>query len=108
MCDKYINDDQSKIADGLTLLAAAAGIGIEAVRAIRTPDHSHHGWTLPVLATAVVVKLLLSRRRRSPSTDDALSVNNSAAWQHLRDAGTSAVAFVGISVALLGGRGWET
>ncbi|MCU1305503.1 MAG: cation diffusion facilitator family transporter, partial [Acidobacteriaceae bacterium] len=29
------------------------------------------------------------------------------AWHHLSDALTSGFAFIGISVALIGGKGWE-
>lgn len=107
MRDEYVNDEASRGADGLMLIAAAAGIGIEAIRAIRTPDHSHHGWTLPVLATVVIVKLLMSQRVRNSGADEQRPINTADRWQHLRDAGTSAAAFIGISVALLGGRDWE-
>jgi cation diffusion facilitator family transporter len=46
----------------LMLLAAAAGIGIEAVKEIRTQHATPAPWTLAVLVAVMIVKWTLSRR----------------------------------------------
>jgi cation diffusion facilitator family transporter len=92
----------------LTLLAAALGISIEAVREIRTPHHTPAPWTLVVLVVVMVVKWTLSRRVRSVGADIGSSAVTADAWHHMADAITSAAAFVGISIAVVGGPGWES
>jgi cation diffusion facilitator family transporter len=89
------------------LLGAALGITIQAVREIRTPHHSPAPWTLVVLVVTVLVKVTLSRHVHSVGSDIGSTAVRADAWHHMSDALTSAAAFVGISVALLGGPGWE-
>jgi cation diffusion facilitator family transporter len=91
----------------LMLLGAAAGIAIEAVREIRTPHHAPAPWTLVVLAVVVAVKWLISRRTHSVGVEIGSNAVTADAWHHLSDAITSAAAFIGISLALWGGPGWE-
>ncbi|HKG90884.1 MAG TPA: cation diffusion facilitator family transporter [Gemmatimonadaceae bacterium] len=91
----------------LMLLGAALGIAIEAAREIRTPHHAPAPWTLGVLVAVVLVKAALSRRVRAVGADIGSTAVQADAWHHLSDAITSAAAFVGISIALLGGPGWE-
>lgn len=92
----------------LMLLGAGVAIAIQAVREIRTPHHVPAPWTLAVLVTVVIVKWALSRRVAAVGTDVGSSAVRADAWHHLSDAITSAAAFVGISVAVLGGPGWES
>lgn len=91
---------------GLMLVAAAAGIAIEAVREIRVPHHSPAPYTLWVLLGVVVVKEVLYRRvfRVGRETESTAVLGD--AWHHRSDALTSAAAGVGIAVALIGGPGW--
>jgi len=89
------------------LLGAAAGIAIEAVREIRTPHHLPAPWTLAVLAIVVVVKWVLGRRVESVGSEIGSTAVTADAWHHLSDAVTSTAAFIGISIALWGGPGWE-
>lgn len=91
----------------LMLLGAAAGIAIEAVREIRTPHHLPAPWTLAVLAIVVVVKWVLGRRVESVGSEIGSTAVTADAWHHLSDAVTSTAAFIGISIALWGGPGWE-
>lgn len=93
---------------GVFIFAAAGWIGWRAVHEIITPHQGPHWATLPLLAGVVGVKIWFSRRmqRAGESTDStALGVE---ALHHYSDAITSAAAFVGISIALWGGRGYET
>ena len=90
----------------LMLLAAAAGIAVQAVREIRTPHHVPAPWTLAVLIGVVVVKWVLSRRVHAVGTSMGSTAVKADAAHHLSDALTSAAAFIGISLALVGSRVW--
>jgi cation diffusion facilitator family transporter len=89
------------------LMGASLGIAIEAITEIRTPHHAPAPWTLAVLVLVVVTKTVLSRRVSAVASDIGSTAVSADAWHHMSDAVTSAAAFVGISIALLGGPGWE-
>lgn len=91
----------------LMLLGAALGIAVAAVGEILTPHHAPAPWTLGVLALVVLVKTLLSRQVRDVGRDTGSTAVEADAWHHLSDALTSGAAFIGISIALWGGPGWE-
>ena len=91
----------------LMLLGAAGGIAIEAIREIVTPHHLPAPWTLVVLGIVVIVKWLISRRVHSVGVEIGSTAVAADAWHHLSDAFTSTAAFIGISIALWGGPGWE-
>jgi len=92
---------------GLMLLGAALGIMIEAVRELYTPHAAPAPFTLAVLVGVVVVKETLFRRVLRAAAVDVSGAVHADAWHHRSDAITSGAAFLGISAALLGGRGWE-
>jgi cation diffusion facilitator family transporter len=92
----------------LMLLGASVGIAIEAVREIRTPHHGPAPFTLAVLAAAIVTKELLFRRVFAVGADTGSRAVQAEAWHHRSDAITSTAAFIGITVALAGGPGWES
>jgi cation diffusion facilitator family transporter len=90
------------------VLAAAVGLAIQSVREIFLPHHGPAPWTLAVLVVAVIVKETLFRYvirfgRKVEST--AVTTD---AWHHRMDAMTSIAAFIGISVALIGGEKWQS
>ncbi len=91
----------------LTLAVAAIVIIIESIREIALPHHTPAPFTLVVLVLVVAAKESLYRFVFSVGA----SVNSTAvkgdAWHHRSDAITSAAAFVGISIALIGGKGYE-
>jgi cation diffusion facilitator family transporter len=91
----------------MMLLAAALGIAFEAVREIRTPHKTPAPWTLLVLIAVLFVKFVLFRRTLSIGEAAGSTAGKADAWHHLSDAITSAAAFIGISIALWGGAGWE-
>jgi cation diffusion facilitator family transporter len=100
-------------AVSVMLLGAAAGIATEAVREIRTPHNVPAPWTLAVLVGVVAVKAMLSRRVHAVGDETGSTAVKADAQHHLSDALTSAAAFIGISLALLGsrvwgGHGWES
>lgn len=103
----------SAAAVSLMLLGAAVGIAIEAVDEIRTPHHAPAPWTLMVLISVVGVKWLLSRRVHAVGSAMGSTAVKADAAHHLSDAITSAAAFIGILLALIGervwgGPGWES
>ncbi|MDO8500484.1 MAG: cation diffusion facilitator family transporter [Gemmatimonadaceae bacterium] len=91
----------------IMLLAAAVGIAFVAVREIRTPHKTPAPWTLLVLVAVLLVKYVLFRRVAATGEEAGSTAGKADAWHHLSDAITSAAAFVGISIALWGGAGWE-
>ncbi|HXI20961.1 MAG TPA: cation diffusion facilitator family transporter [Gemmatimonadales bacterium] len=91
----------------LMLLGAAAGISAEAIREILTPHHTPAPFTLIVLVGVILVKEVLFRRVLAVGEQVASTAVKADAWHHRSDAITSAAAFIGISVALIGGPGWE-
>ncbi len=93
---------------GLMLIAAAFGISIEAVREIITPHHAPAPFTLLVLVVIVILKERLFRKVIRAASEVGSNAVAADAWHHRSDAITSSAAFVGISVALIGGKGWES
>jgi cation diffusion facilitator family transporter len=80
----------------------------ESVHEIVTPHRLPAPYTLVVLAGVLIIKELLFRHVGSVGDSIGSLAVKSDAWHHRSDAVTSAFAFVGISIALLGGPGWET
>ncbi|MFN2636002.1 MAG: cation diffusion facilitator family transporter [Gemmatimonadaceae bacterium] len=91
----------------LMLLGAAAGISILAIREILTPHHLPAPFTLFVAAGVIVVKEILYRRVARVGREVGSTAVTADAWHHRSDAISSTAAFIGISIALIGGRGWE-
>ena len=92
---------------GAALLVAAGVIAWHSVLEIRTPHHAPEWFTLPVLLVVVAVKWILSRKIDALGRDIDSRALEGDAWHHLSDAITSAAAGIGISIALIGGPGWE-
>jgi cation diffusion facilitator family transporter len=92
----------------LGLLAAGLGLAVQSVREIMTPERAPAPFTLVVLLLVVACKELLFRRlARVGSATESTSLRVDA-WHHRSDALTSAAAFVGISIAVVGGEGYES
>lgn len=97
----------------LMLLAAAVGIAIQAIREIRTPHLTPAPWTLIVLVLVMAIKWGLARRVHAIGLDIGSTAVKADAFHHLSDAFTSAAAFIGITIAVVGsrwrgGQGWES
>lgn len=101
-------EPMAAVVVALMILGAAVGIGIESVREIRTPHHAPAAWTLLVLAGVVLVKWIVARRLERVAHDARSRAVEADAGHHLSDAITSAAAFIGIAIAVLGGPGWES
>ena len=96
------------VAVSLALFAAAVGIAIESVREIRTPHHAPAAFTLVVLVLVIITKETLFRYVFKVGDATSSTAVKSDAWHHRSDAITSVAAFIGISVALIGGAGYES
>jgi cation diffusion facilitator family transporter len=92
----------------LALFAAAVTIAVESIHEIRTPHSTPAAWTLAVLTGVVLVKEGLFRYVIKVGESAQSTAVKTDAWHHRADAITSALAFVGISIALIGGKGWES
>ncbi len=97
----------SGVVVSVLLLVAALWIGWHSVLEIRSPHHAPAWFTLPVLALVVITKEVLSRRVLKVGEELGSTAVRVDAWHHRSDALTSGAAFVGISIALLGGPGFE-
>jgi cation diffusion facilitator family transporter len=92
----------------LGVLAAAAGLTVESVREILTPHHGPAPFTLAILIVVIVVKEILYRYVNRIGRHVESTAVQTDAWHHRSDALTSAAAFIGISLALIGGEGWQS
>ena len=95
------------IVVALSVIAAAIGLAVQSVREIVTPHHAPAPFTLLVLVGVVLVKETLFRKVLHAGQEMHSSAVQADAWHHRSDAITSIAAFIGISIALLGGPGWE-
>ncbi len=96
------------LAVALFVFAVAGWIALHAVHEIITPHQGPSWWTLLVLAAVIVTKIWFSRRMGVVGEAVGSTALGVEALHHWSDAMTSAAAFVGISIAVWGGPGWET
>jgi cation diffusion facilitator family transporter len=90
----------ASVVVALTVLAAAVGLAVQSIREIRTPHQMPAPWTLAVLVVVVIVKEYLARKVARAGEQMGSTAVKSDAWHHRADAITSALAFVGILIAL--------
>lgn len=95
------------LAVAVFIFAMAAWVGAHAIREIVTPHRGPHWWTLPLLAGVVLIKVWFSRRMKAAGDEAGSTALGIEAQHHWADAVTSAAAFIGILIALIGGEGWE-
>ena len=93
---------------GLALIGAAITIVLQSVKEIITPHHAPEPYTLIVLTLVVIVKESLYRFVFNVGREVQSTAVMVDAWHHRSDAMTSAAAFIGITIALIGGEGWES
>jgi cation diffusion facilitator family transporter len=89
------------------VLAAAVWIAWHAVREIQYPHGSPAWWTLLLLAAVIAAKTWFSRRMDALGRVVGSTALGAEALHHWSDALTSAAAFIGIAIALIGGVGYE-
>ena len=90
------------------LVTSATVIAYESIINIRTPHKIPEAWTLIVLAVIIIWKEASYRYVLIKSNKTKSSSLKADAWHHRSDAITSVTAFIGISIALIFGKGYET
>jgi cation diffusion facilitator family transporter len=101
-------EPMAAVVVALALFGAAVVIAVESIHEILTPHSSPAPWTLAVLAVVVLIKEGLFHYVFRTGAELGSTAVKTDAWHHRSDAITSGLAFVGISIALLGGKGWES
>jgi cation diffusion facilitator family transporter len=96
------------LAVGLALVGAGIAIAIQSVREILTPHALPAPFTLIVLVGVLVIKESLFQYVIRVGHGIGSVAVQADAWHHRSDAIVSGLAFVGISAALIGGKGWES
>lgn len=90
------------------LLMAAVGIAIGAARGVMSPQEAPERFTLVVLVGVLITKELMFRVLSARGKEIGSQALSADAWHHRSDALTSLAAFLGISVALTAGEGFES
>lgn len=90
------------------VLLAALGLAIQSGREIFLPHHAPASFTLIVLIVVVAVKEFLYRSVIRLGKNVESTAVQTDAWHHRADAMTSIAAFIGISIALVGGERWQS
>ncbi len=90
------------------LITSATLIAYESILNIGTPHDLPKSWTLLVLAPLILWKEISYRIVMHNARKTNSSSLRADAWHHRSDAITSVAAFIGIAIALIFGKGYET
>lgn len=90
------------------LVTSATIIAYESIQHIQTPHKTPKSWTLIVLGCIILWKEISFQVVIRKSKETNSSSLKADAWHHRSDAITSVMAFIGISIAIIFGEGYET
>src|ERR1700757_524366 len=90
------------------LIASAILIAYQSIKNIQTPHNLPKPYTLIVLGIIIIIKETFYRIVSKKSNETNSSSLKADAWHHRADAIPSLTAFIGISIALIFGKGYET
>lgn len=90
------------------LVTSATIIAYESIQHIRTPHKIPKPWTLFILGGIILWKEISYRIVIKKSVETNSTSLRADAWHHRSDAITSVMAFIGISIAIIFGEGYET
>ena len=90
------------------LITSATIIAYESIGNITTPHELPKPWTLIVLGAIILWKEFSFRLVMKRSVETHSSSLKADAWHHRSDAITSVAAFIGITIALFFGKGYES
>lgn len=103
------------LTGAIFLLVAGASLAIHSGNEIFTqwfrdapPRELPRPWTLAVLVVVIVTKEVLYRLLIRHADSIGSNAIRAEAWHHRSDAITSLAAFIGISIALIGGLAWAS
>lgn len=91
----------------LFLIISAGFIAFQAINNLHSPQKMPKAYTLIVLACIIIYKESFFYFVRKKSIETSSTSLKADAWHHRSDAITSLAAFIGISLALLLGEGYE-
>ncbi|HEV3416785.1 MAG TPA: cation diffusion facilitator family transporter [Pirellulales bacterium] len=94
----------------VALVLTAVGIAIQSLREVLGRPHDAPApavFTLYILIGAVIIKETMFRLMQRTGQSIGSEAVKVTAWHHRADAISSGAAFIGILVALIGGRGYE-
>lgn len=90
------------------LLISATIIAYESIQNIQTPHKNPEVWTLYILGGIILFKELSFQYVSRKSKETNSSSLKADAWHHRSDAVTSVLAFIGILIAVIFGKGFES
>jgi cation diffusion facilitator family transporter len=90
------------------LITSAAIIAYQSIINIGTPHNLPKPWTLYILGGIIIWKEISFRLVMKKAMETNSSSLKADAWHHRSDAITSVAAFLGISIALFFGKGYES
>lgn len=90
------------------LITSATVIAYESIANIQAPHDLPKSWTLFVLGAIIIWKEYSFQTVMKRSIETNSSSLKADAWHHRSDAITSVAAFIGISIALILGKGYES
>lgn len=90
------------------LITSATIIAYESIKNIGTPHELPEAWTLIILAPLIIWKEISFRVVMKKAKETNSSSLKADAWHHRSDAITSIGAFIGITIALSFGKGYES
>lgn len=89
-------------------IGVATALAGQSIHQIFTPHPSPKAYTLLVLLVVILTKFFLSRYVSAFGERAQSTAIQTDAWHHRSDAIVSSLAFVGIAVGVIGGKGYET
>jgi cation diffusion facilitator family transporter len=89
------------------LVVSATIIAYTSIQNIQTPHETPESWTLIVLGLIIIWKEVSFQIVIKKSKQTKSSSLKADAWHHRSDAITSVMAFIGISIAIIFGKGYE-
>ncbi len=90
------------------LIVSATIIAYESIQNIQRPHEIPKPWTLIILGLIIIWKEISFQVVIKKSKQTNSSSLKADAWHHRSDAITSVMAFIGISIAIILGKGYET
>jgi cation diffusion facilitator family transporter len=89
------------------LLISATIIALKSIQNIRTPQEAPESYTLIILGAIILIKEAFYQFVNKQSRKTQSSSLKADAWHHRSDAITSLMAFIGISISIFMGPGFE-
>jgi cation diffusion facilitator family transporter len=90
------------------LITSATIIAYESIKNIQTPHETPKVWTLFILGAIIIWKEISFQIVMKKGKETNSSSLKADAWHHRSDAVTSIAAFIGISIAVIFGKGYQT